>query len=879
MTAAWTRVGNQNRCPICGSDACCELGPAGGVWCSLGDQPEVPGYNAVPRKLAGAVGHEAGLFVPEDGAFDHAADAAFEPTQEDRDRRSVLRRQREERDETEAAELIRKSKPQDSLAMAWSERAGVPVSMLTALPDSLRVIRKAPRWAFRDGAWVELEPGTALVFVKTELGGRRFVMLEHVGASGESDDLQDERRGMATVSRGAVRLYAPERATRLVVAATVFSGLAIAAAAGGAVWAAGSNDALALLELPSPSELRGCEVVYALDWPGEDGPWGLRRQRLLEAGGGDVVGGGVSHVVDAVRHAAKVRAGVRMSWTVPTETVQWGSLFKKSGRAAVLGALADGAEMTVSQEDQAADQPDPDAKILEDNRIDRAWRALRDLYTIKGGGLSVRRWDERWWRYDGTKYVVMSEEAMFADLQRWSVGFTVWRSGRGGRRPMPMDSAPKTIKEIRESMQSCAFVESDGMPVWTAPDFGQDGEVLFTNRRPWQTVVREQDLTSEKLPSPRDVTVFANGLFDLKAWLGGGMRLLPHSERMFTATSLPFEFPVAELRDIAGDDEAVLDLAEQMAPVWFEFLEVASQGDPSWRRLLQQFMGYSLTPWVLYEAILLMVGQSRAGKGVILNRWTHLLGEENVVSSDMGLLTDKFHLATFLGKSLLVLPDADVGKSTDAVKAGETLKKITGGDPLYMDRKYLEPIPAKRVFLKPLVMCNRMPSLPDPNGGLANRFCVLPFERSAAGSEERKYKDQAVINQEAAGVMLWALLGLRDLVRNHGFVQPESGMHLLEEYRDYSDPLRKFISECVEPDEHAFISTAELYKAWSGYCNKTGRDAHSEGWFAMQFATASHGGKRGQNGADGSRSRGYQGIKLSISAAYSIDQPSLGLPT
>ena len=208
-------------------------------------------------------------------------------------------------------------------------------------------------------------------------------------------------------------------------------------------------------------------------------------------------------------------------------------------------------------------------------------------------------------------------------------------------------------------------------------------------------------------------------------------------------------------------------------------------------------------------------------------------------------------------------------RSVDAVSAAETLKCISGNDPLYADRKFREPLSAVRVFCKPVIMCNRMPSIPDPSGALAARFRVLPFEESFAGKEEPRFKDPEIMKREATGRMLWALLGLRDLVRSGGFAQPKSGNEMLDEYRDYSDPLAKFVDECLERDESAQVTTAELYKAWAAYCNRSGRDAHSDTWFAMQLRTALPNIKRVQTGEN--RARGYQGFRIRIGVATSID--------
>lgn len=546
------------------------------------------------------------------------------------------------------------------------------------------------------------------------------------------------------------------------------------------------------------------------------------------------------------------------------KSVDWLDVYVRHGAEALKSALPAwspgplAATEDVGDGDAAAGIDD---LIIPDNLILRAQRCLEALYSPEqrkpGRGVKLRRWDEQWWRHDGTKYCPLSEEGIRADVRPWLNRFKTWKRAK----LQALNPAEKSVTELVATMQTDTFVQAAAMPCWLADDFDADGNAIH-GRRPWERVLDEERAKAVGLPNPQELVGFTNGLLDVRAWVDGSVRMMPHSERLFTATCLPFECPVQELERVAGDDEALDELISRLCPTWLEFLGIVSGADDEWQELLAQMFGYCLTPWTKYEVVLVMSGATRAGKGTILNGLTSIIGEANVASSDINLLTDKFHLHTLIGKTLCVMPDADVGRTTDSVRAAETLKKISGGDPVSVDRKHKDALAAVRLTCKIVIMCNRMPSLPDPSGAIASRFRVLQFDESFAGKEDLRFKDPVIMAREASGRMMWALRGLRQLARRGKFTQPKRAEQLLGEYRDYSDPLSVFREECLKQDDH-FEYAEDLYAVWKKWCRFKGREERTHEWFIMQLRTACPWIDREQRRRDGAtRKWGYKGLRI-----------------
>jgi P4 family phage/plasmid primase-like protien len=695
-----------------------------------------------------------------------------------------------------------------------------------------------------------------------------------------------------------------------------------------AVWACISTAGLINIELPEEAKEGGSikrmiiagdhdEVDPRAGWrPGEHYAWMAGRrlkgmcphlavQVALPRGGGDggvpelvgvdgeVVGGEKGVDWDDVHRelgAARMRAGILDG--VEVERVPRRASPSPLGEDGSGGDDGDGVGGGDPPGDDGAPWPEPkdDRKFIPAEPLQRARMAIEALYwpdrCEPGRGRKLRRWDEQWWRHDGVSYQPMSEEAIKADLRPWLSPFWT-RTSRG--KVVRLNAPEKTLNELVSNMQTDTLHAASAMPAWLVEEF--DGEGMDLPRpRPFTRVHLPASAKAAGLPDPLELIVFRNGIFDIRAWLDRRVEFRPHSELLFTATALPFECPVDEFRRVADDDEALQEAIERLCPVWLEFLASTSgltsarsedeeRDAKAWEELLAQMFGYCLTAWTKYEVVFVLSGASRAGKGVIARALTALVGQQNVASSDMNLLVDKFHLHGLIGKTVMLMPDADLGKSTDVVRAGETLKKISGGDDVYVDRKHQDALAAVRLFCKPVIMCNRMPSLPDPSGAIANRFRVLPFEESAAGKEDARYKDQDVIDRESVGRMLWALRGLRHLVKMGKFVQPLRGAELLQEYRDHSDPLRQFVEDCltqvievgddqverkVRCDE-GFEFTNDLYEVWKRWCTVVGRERpNAQAWFGQQLRAACPWIRRKQRpDASGKRKWGYVGIAIS----------------
>lgn len=837
---SWRPTSKAHPCQVCGHPDWCSYTEDGAVTCQRMHGQAMPGWRIVkgPDETRGGTVYRR---LSDPGAW-------VRPSPQEEKQQKEQDEARRAKEIERARELWAQAVPDHPLAAAYLESRGVRVADLPGgkLPASIRAAPQVRGWLRGEsGEWTEVE---GPVFVAAVTRGDELIGLQRIYLTPEGRKRAGSAKmALGALMGGAVRLGG--KAGTLILTEGVETGLAVLAATGQETWACVSTSGLKALEKPAAKR-----VVIAGDYDRADERTGVRPGEQAALAAAARLGAKVALPSYDVCPELIAADGA----IVDGKSVDWLDVLRHCGPEAVREAVQAAVRPTTPAPPQEPDE------LLPSNPLQRARMALRSLYTpeacVPWRGLRLRRWDGEWWRHNGVRYELLSEEGLRKDCRQWMNGYKVFHARTHQARPY--DPPEHAVTELLANLQTDTLVHAPQMPIWLPPDFDEHGNAVMLGRRPWETSIAEEQRVGLGLPDPRRLIPFRNGIFDVDAWLQGKVLLHPHTERLLSTSSLPYELPAAELQERLSDD-GLEDWIEELAPLWCEFLGLVSGGDQEWVELLQTSMGYSLTPDTSHEVILVMSGATRAGKGTILSAWTSLLGEDAVVSSDLNLLTRPFYIASLIGKALMVMPDADVGRSTDGVLACEVLKKISGNDPLYADRKHKPPIDSVRVSCKTVIMCNRMPSIPDPSGALAARFRVLAFEESALGQERREFKDPATIAREAVGRMIWALVGLRKLHRAGRFLQPARGQDLLDEYRDYADPLRRFVEECLEHAPGSWEPTRELYRSWTEWCKAAGRDPHSDAWFAKELRAAMPGKlKRAQRTVDGARVSGYEGVRV-----------------
>jgi putative DNA primase/helicase len=210
---------------------------------------------------------------------------------------------------------------------------------------------------------------------------------------------------------------------------------------------------------------------------------------------------------------------------------------------------------------------------------------------------------------------------------------------------------------------------------------------------------------------------------------------------------------------------------------------------------LQEWFGYVISGRVNLQKMLLMIGPTRGGKGVLARILTALIGKRNVCGPTLSSFAGEFGLAPLLGKSLAIISDVRFsGKGANVVV--ERLLSISGEDTLTINRKYHEQIDT-RMPTRMHLMSNEMPRLTDDSGAIIGRFIVLILTRSWLGKEDHELEGR--VCEQMPGIFNWALEGLARLNRNEGrFTRVPEAEEAIIAMRDLASPVAAFVRErCI----------------------------------------------------------------------------------
>jgi putative DNA primase/helicase len=160
-----------------------------------------------------------------------------------------------------------------------------------------------------------------------------------------------------------------------------------------------------------------------------------------------------------------------------------------------------------------------------------------------------------------------------------------------------------------------------------------------------------------------------------------------------------------------------------------------------------------------------------------------------------------------------------------------------------------------------LFSCNGIPqNCGDRSEGVYRRLIILRFNRTVPEDK----RDPNLLNkfrQEADGIFLFALEGLRRLIKNrYRFSVTQTNLDELQRYREESDSVLAFVRDCCELNAAYMKGSKDLYQEYASYCQECGMKPYALRNFVHQiiasFPQLSH-------GVDTSRkARVIKGIKL-----------------
>jgi len=289
-----------------------------------------------------------------------------------------------------------------------------------------------------------------------------------------------------------------------------------------------------------------------------------------------------------------------------------------------------------------------------------------------------------------------------------------------------------------------------------------------------------------------------NGMLD---WSTG--ELLVHDPAFRSVWQVPVPWRETEV----NGGEAVLDFLELVVP-------------PDAVGFVLEVIGYALFSGNPFRKAVLLLGPGRNGKSTFLALVRALLGSENCAAVPLQTLAEnRFAGSTLFGKTANIAGDLDAR----AVKRTDLFKMLTGGDPIFTERKYGDAFHFI-CWALPVFAANEVPSSPDHSAAWHDRWLIIPFDRRFTEEEaDPKLLAKLTTPEELEALFLLAVRGLQNLMTRGRFEVPASVEAAGMDYRARNDPILAFLLERCVFDLEVWLPRADLYRAYRDWCGQERR--------------------------------------------------------
>jgi putative DNA primase/helicase len=254
-----------------------------------------------------------------------------------------------------------------------------------------------------------------------------------------------------------------------------------------------------------------------------------------------------------------------------------------------------------------------------------------------------------------------------------------------------------------------------------------------------------------------------------------------------------------------------------ISQLWLKFISEVM--DPQDVLVAQEYVGFMLYRYYLFERLLMLTGSGANGKSVFLSTITEMLGRKNITSISMvEIETSSFSRSNLYGKLANIFDDLPA----TALKTTGYLKQVTGRSLISAERKFHDMFNfinyAKLVFA-----CNAVPKCPDDTDAFFRRWLQINFPKVFLENDPKTDKDltaKLTKPEELSGILNWAIEGLLRLLKNKRFSAGKSIEETREQYIRSTDPVQAFGMDMIISSPGNLIKKDDVYRLFITYCKQ-----------------------------------------------------------
>ena len=238
--------------------------------------------------------------------------------------------------------------------------------------------------------------------------------------------------------------------------------------------------------------------------------------------------------------------------------------------------------------------------------------------------------------------------------------------------------------------------------------------------------------------------------------------------------------------------------------------------------LFKEMIGACLLKHNRYQKAFLLYGSGANGKSTVLDLVKKFLGRNNISSIELDkLTTDKFAPAELENKLANIGDDIN----DSALKDTGTLKKLFSGNTIQVQRKGERPFNLEP-YATHIFSGNAIPRSFDKSDGFYRRWILIPFiaKFSTLDEDYDPLIEDKISTETALSYLLnLGLEGVKRLLKNGKFTEPESVIKALEDYKNENSTALSWIEDkCLDEDYFTDTPTDKIYSDFVDWCKLSG---------------------------------------------------------
>jgi putative DNA primase/helicase len=278
--------------------------------------------------------------------------------------------------------------------------------------------------------------------------------------------------------------------------------------------------------------------------------------------------------------------------------------------------------------------------------------------------------------------------------------------------------------------------------------------------------------------------------------------------------------------------------------------------DKDTQKVILEYMFYCFTATHKEHKMLMLVGEGRNGKSVLMNIISHFF-DKSVVGNVNSF--DGYVLANLLGKMVNIARDINIDNFNN--NETEIIKKLATGEPFDIRPIYQEPITLENPP-KLITSANAFPRLADR--ALKKRILLVEFTNVIESKDMIKDLDKIIIKDELAGIFNLVLKAGERFISQGGFTTANAIETSLDNQEISSNPILAYANEHISLDENKALIISELYNHHKKWREDEGHKPISKNRFSTELRKALHISTYDRATIDGKKTTIIKGHSINI---------------